>query len=274
VDVTYGAPPRAHDAGPPGSGPLRAPHPAIRTVSLDPGAGAPAAGRPPTIDDTVIGDLHAALDGAQEDPDCRILLITSTPGVFCTGMNLAAAGRDAGGARETGGAFFDLLRRFTLAPLIVACAVDGQVAGGGVGLVAAADLVLATERSTFALPEALWGLLPCCVLPFLIRRTGFQRAYSMTLTTRPVGAQEGVGWGLVDEVGPDLPALSRRVALRAARLDPSTVGSLKSYAHGLWPLSDDVREFAVSELDRLMGLPAVRGRLSAFAASGRYPWER
>lgn len=259
-------------------------HPAIRAFALNRGPGAP------TIDDALIGDLHAALDAAEEDPDCRILLLTSTLGVFCTGMNLAAAGRstvpdgvstaDTGagaaesGARRTGGAFFDLLRRFTLSPVVIACAVDGQVAGGGVGLVAAADLILATERSTFALPEALWGLLPCCVLPFLLRRTGFQRAYSMTLTTRPVGAAEAAGFGLVDELGPDLTALSRRIALRAARLDTATVASLKRYVHALWPLPDESRELAVGELDRLMALPAVRERLSAFAASGRYPWER
>jgi 3-carboxymethyl-3-hydroxy-acyl-[acp] dehydratase len=240
----------------------------IRSVALDRGTTAP------TIDDATIGHLHAGLDAAQDDPSCRILLLTSTPGVFCTGMNLTAAGhsQDADAARLTGGAFFDLLRRFTLAPLIVACAVDGQVAGGGVGLAAAADLVLATERSTFALPEALWGLLPCCVLPFLIRRTGFQRAYAMTITTRPISALEAAGNGLVDEVGADLPALSRRLALRASKVDSSTIADLKRYAHRLWPLSD--RELAVDELSRLMGRPAVRERLSAFAASGRYPWER
>ncbi|NUR28322.1 MAG: enoyl-CoA hydratase, partial [Catenulispora sp.] len=121
------------------------------------------------------------------------------------------AGSGAGGAdgvldedaRRTGGAFFDLLTRFTQAPVIVAAAVDGRVAGGGVGLVAACDFVVATEASTFGLPEALWGLLPCCVLPFLIRRVGFQRAHAMALTTRPVAGAEAAAWGLVDETGPD-----------------------------------------------------------------------
>lgn len=245
------------------------PHAAVHPVTLDRGAGAP------TIDDATIGMLHAALDAAQADPECRILLVVSTPGVFCTGMNLVAAGHshDADAVRRTGGAFVDLLRRFTLSPVIVACAVDGQVAGGGVGLVAAADLVLATERSTFALPEALWGLLPCCVLPFLMRRTGFQRAYAMTLTTRPVGAAEALGFGLVDELGPDLRALSRRLALRASKVDPTTVGDLKRYAHSLWPLPEHTRELAVDELSRLMAQPAVRARLADFAASGRFPWE-
>ena len=257
MDVTDGVRPRVA-------------RPAVRTVDIDQGDGING------IDDAVIDLLHAALDAGQADPECRILLLTAAPGVFCTGMNLVAAGRfgDEEAVRRTSGAFYDLLLRFTSAPLIVACAVDGRVAGGGIGLVAAADLVFASETSTFALPEALWGLLPCCVLPFLMRRIGFQRAYSMTLTTRPIGAVEAAACGLADEIGADLTAMGRRLALRADKLDPSTIADLKGYAHALWPLSGGTRDLALDELGRLMGLPEVRERLSAFAENGTYPWER
>lgn len=285
-----------------------APHRAVRVFELDSATGGA------TIDEALIDALHGALDAASRAPECRILLLTSaTPGVFSVGMNVAAAGRaggadavtgapgtgmdggdrptDAGGAggaggadgadgvldedaRRTGGAFFDLLARFTQAPVIVAAAVEGRVAGGGVGLVAACDFVVATEASTFGLPEALWGLLPCCVLPFLIRRVGFQRAHAMALTTRPVAAAEAAAWGLVDETGPDPAAAVRRLALRADKIDTATIAALKAYTNRLWPVTDDVRQLAVDELGRLMALPAVRGRLSAFADGGRYPWER
>ncbi|SNY24422.1 enoyl-CoA hydratase-related protein [Paractinoplanes atraurantiacus] len=239
----------------------------LRTVSIDRGDGANS------VDEAMVARLHEALDRAEADPDCRMLLITSGDGVFSTGMNLAAAA--SGEAPEAAGrAFFDLMRRFTGVPLMVAAHVDGQVAGGGVGLVAACDLVLASERSTFALPEALWGLLPCCVLPFLVRRIGFQRAYAMTLTTRPVPAADAARSGLADEVAADLTGPVRRLAYRAGKLDTATVAALKRYAGALWPVTAETRELAVGELGRLMATPAVHERLTAFAESGRLPWDR
>jgi len=254
----------------------------VREVSLDRGD------KVNGIDDAMIGQLHRALDAAEADPRCRVLVIVSAPGVFSTGMNLAAAGRAADGpganghsadspdaaALEAGGAFFDLLLRFRSAPLMVVSAVDGQVAGGGVGIVAASDVVYTTHRGGFALPEALWGLLPCCVLPFLVRRIGFQKAYAMTLTTRPLDADEAVRSALADELATDLAAAVRRLAVRAARLDRSTIGDLKQYTARLWPLTEDARALAVGELGRLMALPEVRARLTEFAQHGRFPWER
>ncbi len=240
---------------------------AVRAVSIDRGDGRNA------LDGKQVASLHAALDAAEADAACRVLVLTSSPGVFCTGMDLVAADAAEGGDESGGGPFFDLLRRFTQTPRVVVCAVDGTVAGGGVGLTAAADLVFATEQSTFALPEALWGLLPCCVLPFLIRRAGFQRAYTMALTTQPLPAAEAVARGLVDEIAADPAVPLRRLAFRAGKVDPATIGALKRYAHELSPVTDQMRALAVGELQRLMSLPAVRDRLSAFAQHNRFPWQ-
>lgn len=245
----------------------------VRTVSIDRGDGRNA------IDDGLVASLAAELDAAEADPACRVVVLTSAPEVFCTGMDLVAAGSATGRSSDStagasgGGPFFDLLRRFTTVPRIVACAVDGTVAGGGVGLAAASDLVYATPRSTFALPEALWGLLPCCVLPFLARRVGWQPAYAMALTTQPVPAAAAAAGNLVDEVAEDPSVPVRRLAFRAGKLDPDTVGDLKRYGQRLFPVTDDTRRLAVDELDRLMTRPAVRRRLDGFARDGRFPWQ-
>jgi polyketide biosynthesis enoyl-CoA hydratase PksH len=240
-------------------------HPLVTSVSLDRGDS-----RNP-IDDTAIALVEAALTKAEADPDCRLLAITSGAGVFSTGMDLAAAG--SAQAAEPGGAFFDLLRRLTTTRLLVVASVDGKTAGGGMGLVAAADLVHATPRSTFALPEALWGLLPCVVLPFLARRIGLQRARTMMLTTQPIDAQAAVAWGVVDTVADRLSTVLRPLVFRAGKIDAVTVGDAKRYAAALDPVTDDDRARAVRELRRLLGTTAVRERLSAFASRGQFPWQ-
>src|SRR3546814_2371237 len=76
--------------------------------------------------------------------------------------------------------------------------VGGKANAGGVGFAAACDIVLADPSAEFSLSELLFALIPACVLPFLIRRIGFQKAHYMTLTTRPVPVRQALEWGLVD----------------------------------------------------------------------------
>ncbi|GAA4092728.1 enoyl-CoA hydratase-related protein [Nonomuraea soli] len=225
-----------------------------------------------TIDGAAIKEMHAALDEAENSPECRIFVLQGGDGVFCTGMDLEQAA--TGDAKDGGADFFGLLKRFTTTPRAVVAQVDGRVAGGGVGLAAASDFVYASERSTFSLPEALWGLLPCCVLPFLIRRAGFQKAYTMTFSTQPVSAAEAERFQLVDEVTADPGAVIKRLAYRLTKLDESVIGDMKRYFRDLWIISDAVEEKAVGEFGRLMSTPEVRQRLSDYATEKRFPWER
>ncbi len=229
----------------------------------------------------LIRELGDALDLAERTEDCRVVVLRAEGDTFCSGMDLsgvaaADAGPPAGGddgrradaedARKGGEDYFALLERLTTIGRIVVAQVDGQAVGGGVGLVAASDFVHATERSRFALPEALWGLLPCSVLPFLIRRVGFQRAYAMALGTLPVTAREAAVHGLVDELAEDPGPALRRLLFRASKLDPATVADLKRYMRRLWILDEHTERTAVDEFVRLMASDRVRDRIAGFAA--------
>ncbi|GGR96770.1 putative polyketide biosynthesis enoyl-CoA hydratase PksH [Streptomyces humidus] len=237
-----------------------------------------------TVDSALIADLHEALDGAEKSDTCRLVVLDSPGPVFCNGLDMAEAagefpaapGRDAepGRGASDGSAFFGLLRRLTEVPRLTLACVDGRVAGGGVGIAAACDLVHTTERGLFSLPEALWGLLPCSVLPFLIRRTGSRTAGVMTLTTLPLTAQEAVDRGLADELSPDAGPLTRRLLSRLTKVDVRMIGEAKAYLSALHPVTAETERRAVTEFARLAAEPGVREGMARFAAEGRYPWER
>ncbi|MER7234253.1 enoyl-CoA hydratase-related protein [Streptomyces olivaceus] len=230
-----------------------------------------------SIDADVLDELGKALDQAESDPSCAVLVLEGADGVFCSGLDFGAAAdelADGGTGMAAGGeAFLALMRRFTTAPVVVVACVDGRATGGGVGLAAASDFVLATERSTFSLPEALWGLVPCCVLPFVIRRTGLQKAYGMALGTRPVAAGDAERWGLVDEVCADPDRAVRRLLVRLTRIDPVTVGELKRYARAMWFATEETEEYALREFTRLMSSPVARQRVESLTTAQRLPWE-
>ena len=248
---------------------VRFPSPKLCAVTLD----RPDAGN--GIDPVMVGELDRALSLAEATDTCRVLVLQGRPGLFCTGMDLAAAsdGQWTPEAfRPQVEGFMRLLLRLSRASLVTVAKIEGRVAGGGMGLACACDLVVATPDTVFSLPEATWGLIPACVLPFLMRRSGFQPAYRMALTTATVTAQEARDWRLVDEIGEPIDETVRRIVLRAAHVDRRTVADLKRYGNDLSPITDSAAAHAVDELCRVMSQPHVReaiaGHVARTAAAG------
>jgi polyketide biosynthesis enoyl-CoA hydratase PksH len=230
-----------------------------------------------SINSQLIRELHRVLDETERSSDCKMMVLEGEPGVFCTGMDFREAAQEPSinaGAAVGISEYMELLNRFTLSPKIIVTLVDGKVIAGGVGFVAASDFAIATPRSEFSLSEALWGLLPCCVIPFLIRRTGFQKAYSMTLTTRTLSAEEARSVQLVDEVSSAPEESLRKLWLRLNLLETETVRDLKTYFRKMWIMTPEMQSAAVTEITRLAGLPRVRQNLQNYVQLGKFPWER
>lgn len=225
-------------------------------------------GTPPALSDVTVAAIHRALRVAEANPAVKVVVIQSDTDAFCTGMDFADR---TSNAADSSARFFSLLRRFTEVPLTVVSVVDGRATGGGVGLAAASDLVLAGPQAEFILPEAIWGLLPCCVLPFLIRRIGFQAAYAMALTTLPVDAQQAHRIGLADEVCADSGPVLRRLVARTGRISRDTIAGLKDYAAVLHPIASGVEQDAIRRLATLLATSDVQRKLDAFRSDGLFP---
>ncbi|HEY1110337.1 MAG TPA: enoyl-CoA hydratase-related protein, partial [Opitutaceae bacterium] len=228
-----------------------------------------------SINGALLRDIAAALEAAERSATCRAVVLQGRPGLFCTGMDFVEAAEAQGGARDMMAidGYMGLLKRFAASPKAIIAKLDGKVVAGGVGFAAACDLVVATPRTEFSLSEALWGILPCCVIPFLIRRVGFQKAYAMTLTTRTWPAAEAAAISLVDEVTEAPEESIRKLMLRLGLLEDETVLDLKNYFRKMWMLSPEMEQAAVAEISRLVEKPRVRKGISDYVATGRFPWE-
>jgi len=131
-------------------------------------------------------------------------------------------------SRRTAGRQAEGLRLAT-GPYVTIAHVRGTANAGGVGFVAASDIVLADETAQFSLSELLFGLYPACVMPFLIRRIGFQKANYFTMMTKPISAMLACEWGLVDAVEPVSEVLLRRHLQRLRRLSKTAIRRYKTY---------------------------------------------
>ena len=141
------------------------------------------------------------------------------------------------------------------------------------GFVAASDIVVADPTASFALPELLFGLFPACVLPFLMRRIGFQKAHYLAVTTRPVSAEVARDWGIVDDYGLNSDELVRRHLLRLGRLSRAAIKRYKEYSSQMYGYIRDWEPHAVRANREIFLDSENRRAIADFAAKGLFPWQ-
>ena len=180
---------------------------------------------------------------SQHTGSVKIVVLEGLADVFCPGADLQEVGQEKQLDPES---IYDLWLKLATGPFITIAHVQGKANAGGVGFVAASDIVIASAKAQFSLSELLFGLMPACVLPFLARRVGVQKANYMALMTNPVSAQQALSWGLVDAYEAESEVLLHRHLLRLSRISKDAVSRYKQYAGGLDRLLEEFRFPAVS----------------------------
>jgi methylglutaconyl-CoA hydratase len=146
--------------------------------------------------------LRDALAAALADDAVRVIVLDHTGRVFCSGMDLAEAA--GGGVQDQGVREFpDLLESIWTSPKPVVAAVRGPARAGGVGLLAACDVVVAAESATFAFSEVRLGLVPAVISAVVLPRMVPHVAHRLMLTGNVFDAATAAAGGLVDLVVPD-----------------------------------------------------------------------
>lgn len=142
----------------------------------------------------LVEELDAALARIDEDPDLRAVLLTHTGPTFCAGADLkeSPANLPARGAR-----LIDVLDRLATCPLPVVVAMKGNVRAGGIGLLGAADIVIAPSDATFAFTEVRIGVVPAIIGVTVVPRMSPRSVQRYFLTGETFDAAEAVENGLV-----------------------------------------------------------------------------
>jgi crotonobetainyl-CoA hydratase len=161
-----------------------------------------------------MGETFAAF---RDDPDLRVAIVTGAgEKFFCPGWDLkaAAAGDAVDGDYGVGG--FGGLQELRELNKPVIAAVNGIACGGGLELALSADMILAAEHASFALPEIRSGTVADAASIRLPKRIPYHIAMELLLTGRWMEAAEAHRWGLVNEVLPAARLMER--AWELARL--------------------------------------------------------
>lgn len=224
----------------------------------------------------LVDEISRALKQAEDDNKIKIIILKGKDGYFCTGMDFEEASTLScqNQQEDFSNLYMNLIKIITSISKVVVASVDGEVMAGGVGIVAACDLVVATPRSRFSLSEALWGIIPAMVMPFLIRKIGYQTAYRMTLTTLPIYAQEAAQVHLIDEVSENTEKSIFRLCSRIRKIESKTVKDIKKYFENMWFIDQDMKNYAVSESARFILSNEVQENIKNFVKYRMFPWEK
>jgi methylglutaconyl-CoA hydratase len=185
------------------------------------------------LDDQLIRDLRVWAQSTPDDGSVRVAVLQGAGPVFCAGADLRWMERMAGVSHDQNvadaldaAAMFLALDRL---PVPLVARVHGAAMGGGVGLAAVSDIVVAADDSRFGLAETTLGLVPAMIAPYLVRKMGVTAARARCLNGAPFSAREAAEVGLVQHVvaASDLDAAVSRVVASFAQASPAAVIATK-----------------------------------------------
>ena len=192
----------------------------VATITLDSPANRNALSR------QLLAELNEALDLAA-GPDVRAIVLTHAGAVFCSGADLkerAGGGQDAQSAGNPMANVFERLG--TLAAPTIA-AISGPVRAGGVGLMAACDLVVVDSAVTFAFTEVRIGVAPAIISVPILARCGWSKLTAPFLTGETFDAAAAKDMGLITHVSNDVASTVAGLTAGILAGAPSAVAATK-----------------------------------------------
>lgn len=156
------------------------------------------------FNETTIAELTRAFDELGRHDLVRAIVLAASGPAFCAGADLNWMKKMAAYSHSENQAdalqLAQMLRTIYLCPKPVVARVQGDCYAGGMGLVAACDIIVAAEEVNFCLSEVKLGLIPATISPYVIKAMGEQASRRYFLTAERFSAREGKQMGLVHEL--------------------------------------------------------------------------
>ena len=233
------------------------------------------------FDEALIAALTDDFTTLGNDPAVRAIILSGNGKSFCAGADIGWMRRAAGWSEAENIAdamkLSAMLNAIDTCPKPVIARVHGVVAGGGVGLVACADMAVAIEGAQFRLSEVRLGLTPATISPFVIARIGAGQARRWFLTAEGFGAAEAQRIGLTHETASDDAAADAVIANWLAHLGaaaPGAVADAKALVRDVAgrPVSDALRHETAARIAARRASAEGREGIAAFFDKRKPAW--
>ncbi len=229
------------------------------------------------FDEALIEALHAAFTGlARSRP--RAVILSGAGKSFCAGADAGWMRRAAGWSEDENRAdaqkLSDMLAAIDACPAPVIAVAHGAVMGGGVGLLACADLVVAHPDSRLALSEVKLGITPATISPFVIRAIGARQARRWFLTAERFDAGTALAMGLVHAVSETPDAVAQGWIEALLGNAPGAVAEAKRLVRDIagQPITPELRAETAARIAARRTTDEAREGMAAFLGKRPPAW--
>jgi methylglutaconyl-CoA hydratase len=226
------------------------------------------------FNEVMIRELRAVFAGLKDDPEVRVVVLTGAGKAFCAGADLHWMGRVLQYSYEEN--YEDslhlahLMREIYDLPKPVIGRINGPAIGGGTGLVAVCDIVVAADSAVFSFSEVKIGLVPACISPYVLKRVGERYGREYFITGERLTAAKALQCGLANKVvaeaeldgavdayvlslvssGPNALAACKRMVRSVAEMPLDQAGPFTAELIAVLRMSDEGQEGMAAFLER------------------------
>jgi methylglutaconyl-CoA hydratase len=232
------------------------------------------------MNDVLIAELHDAIGAAIDDPEVRVILLAGHGKAFCAGGDLGwmrkAREMSADEARQDSVKLAQVLRQLYESPKPVVARVQGAAFAGGMGLVAAADIAIASTDAKFCLSEVKLGLIPAMISPYVIKAMGEPNARRYMLTAEVLGAAEAYRIGFVHDIAPpeEFDAMVNQILGHLVQASPNALNETKRLIRDVvtMPIGDQVMNETAARIARVRASDDAQEGIAAFFEKRKPAW--
>nr|BBH88381.1 enoyl-CoA hydratase [Thermosporothrix sp. COM3] len=224
-------------------------------------------------------ELIDAFQMLHQSSQLHAVVLTGAGPIFCAGADIRMMQESVHYSeeqnREDALRLSDLMRVINTCPCPVVGRVSGAAMGGGVGLVAVCDIVIAAADTRFALSEVKLGIAPAAISPYVLRKIGETHARALFVTGERFTAERARQIGLVHVV---VPAEQLDTALESTLKEllssaPQAMRVCKTLATTVGQMpSEEAREYTAATIARLRTSPEGQEGLTAFLEKRTPKW--
>jgi len=231
------------------------------------------------FDDVLIKGLLDAFTAMANDESVWAVVLTSEGKSFSAGADFNWMKRVGSYGPEENKADAMVLAKllktmnFMEKPLIGL--VQGAAFGGGVGLAACCDIVIASEKASFCLSEVKIGLAPSTISPYVVSAIGAQAARRYFVTAERIDAQEAKALGLVHKLVPhdQLREAGDEMIALLAKNGPKAMAKSKELVFAVdQPLTEEIMEYTAEHIASIRATPEGKEGLGAFLEKRKPSW--